>query len=147
MITLTLSQIRLAVESGALARLAAQRLPVKMAYWIGAKMLPAIEREFNATETLRMALVQELGAHDESTDTWNVTLENMPEFTRRYGELLSESVEIEGRAYALDELPASLELTPLELRALDWLIVGELPAQPSNVTQIEEARAASAGKG
>lgn len=144
MITLTLSQIRLAVESGALARLAAQKLPVKMAYWIGAKMLPAIEREFNAVETLRMALVQELGAHDEQSDTWNVTLENMPEFTRRYGELLSESVEIEGRAYALDELPASLELTPLELRALDWLIVGELPA-PSNVAQIEEARAAGKG--
>ena len=132
MITLTLSQIRLAVESGALARLAQQKLPVKMAYWIGAKMLPAIEREFNAVETLRTSLVQELGARDESTDTWNVTLESMPEFTRRYGELLSESVEIEGRAYALDELPASLELTPLELRALDWLIVGELPAQPSN---------------
>lgn len=145
MIKLTLSQIRLAVESGALARLAQQKLPVKMAYWIGAKMLPAIEREFNAVETLRSSLVQELGARDESTDTWNVTLENMPEFTRRYSELLSESVEIEGRAYALDELPATLELTPLELRALDWLIVGELPAQPSNVAQIEEARAAGKG--
>lgn len=144
MITLTLSQIRLAVESGALARLAQQKLPVKMAYWI-AKMLPAIEREFNAIETLRMALVQELGARDEQSDTWNVTLENMPEFTRRYSELLSEPVEIEGRAYALDELPATLELTPLELRALDWLIVGELPAQPSNVAQIEEARAAGKG--
>ena len=146
MITLTLSQIRLAVESGALERMAQQKLPVKMAYWI-AKMLPAIEREFNAVETLRTSLVQELGAQDEDTGIWNVTLENMPEFTRRYSELLSESVEIEGRAYALDELPATLELTPLELRALDWLIVGELPAQPSNVAPIEEARAASAGKG
>lgn len=119
---ITLAQIRASVETGALARLAGQKLPIKLSYWIGNRLLPSVQREFDTTEKARVELVQKHGTQDEAGN-WSVKTEAFAAFATEFNELLSESVTVNCRAYTLDELPDSFEITPADMRALGWLII------------------------
>jgi hypothetical protein len=103
----------------ALTRLSGEKLPLKTAYWIQ-KNLSAVKREHEEYETVRSKLVMELGEHGND-DSWKVKVDNMEYFGKQLAELLSEETECDVKKVTL---PDELMLTPADVSALEWMILG-----------------------
>lgn len=82
-----------------------ERLPVKTAYWL-AKLARKVGEQARDIETVRVKLVKDYGQPDEQGNV--MVAPDSPQwvpFTTAYGELMAETVELEG-------LPAEKLLLP-----------------------------------
>lgn len=137
----TLGQIKIAIESGALGRLANASLPVKTAYWLG-RTIDAADSEAARIEKQRVELIKKHGQEgDEAAGGgWEVMPESLVAYMSEFSELLSESVEITGHELTLDELEG-VKLSGVDLIQLRWLVVAEADeAMPASVSQIGDKR-------
>lgn len=114
----TLGQIRTAIESGALSKLATEPLPIKQAYWVG-RIAEAAETEYRRIEKHRIELVKAHGT--QTDDQWQVPPEKNEIFQADFATLLLESVELPSNGFTLDEL-GDIKLSGLDFLNLAFLI-------------------------
>jgi hypothetical protein len=117
----------LAAAAPALARLAAQPLPVKSAYTV-AKLLKLAGAEIDHFTELRNAMIQELGEEKDGPEgkVVQVTADNVPTFTARLTELAALETTLAWDPIDLSKLPDTITVSPADL-----VLLGPLVADPA----------------
>ena len=112
---------RLEAAYPVLERLSRQQMPAQVSFRL-ARLQQAIAPDVQQLEAERVKLVKEYGQQLENGD-WQVEAERVPEFTREYQQLLATEVAVAVSPIPITALPDSLQLSPMEMLALDFLIV------------------------
>lgn len=112
----------------AIGDLVKEKLPVKTSYWL-AKLGRKVNEHIRDIEAVRVKLVHEYGTKDEQG---NVSIPaGMPEvakFLAAFGELMDETVEIEGIDRITLPTNTGLTITPAALMALEPFVeVADVP--------------------
>lgn len=135
----TLAQIKNAIETQAIKRLAGQSLPVKTAYWLG-RTLDAAAAEYDRIQRANLDLVKKHGGQEVREGFWQIPPDK-PELNKayfeEYGELMSAEVEITGRQLTLDELEG-VSISAGDLMALSFLVAEPKEGEGRNVTDIQD---------
>ena len=107
-------------SSQVLQIIANTKMPVKTSYRLN-KMLRKVSKEVEIYEEERKKIFDELGEEIGEEGTLQIPKDKMDEATELFEELVSEEIEVELPEVTLEHL-SSMELTPLELGALEPLL-------------------------
>lgn len=138
MITIKLSQLVNAVNSGALPRLTAKELPIKTGFRLRSliKQVNAFMKDYEDT---RVDLLKKVEAVlNEQTQIWDFpSAEAEDKFKEQYLELVEADIEITGDPFKLANFLSSTTFSGADLDVLDWLIVEAEPV--AEQTQVAAA--------
>jgi hypothetical protein len=115
----------------ALQRLAAEKLPVRVAYRLK-KNLDQVERELRHYEAFRRELIQKYG-RQTGPDAWEIPADDQEAvavYSRELGELLDCEADMALRPMRVDDL-GEIRMSAGDLMAMAWLFEDEPePEQP-----------------
>lgn len=118
---LKLSEILNAFQ--ALNRLAADKMPIKLAYRIQ-RNIRMIQPELDAFEAARIKLIHDKWGEKQADGPSKVPPEKMADFMKEIDELKAEEVEVDIHPLKLDE---AIQITPGDMLALHWMFVDPGP--------------------
>ena len=132
---ITLGQLNDSIQI--LNRLKDERVSsAKLGYRLG-KLYRSAQAEFKEFVDVHMALLREYGTpHEGNESQWDIPEEKLAEFNKKWTELLSVEVEVWGNPFKVEEVEGQLELTPAEFAILEWLIIGDEPAEAPHLRAV-----------
>jgi hypothetical protein len=127
---ITLREIVNDRTQSALQRLAAEKLPVRVAYRLK-KNLDQVERELRHYEEFRRELIQKYG-RQTGPDAWEIPADDQEAvavYSREMGELLDCEAELALRPMRIDEL-GPIQISAGDLMLIGWLFEDDEEPQP-----------------
>lgn len=96
------------------------QLPVKLGFRV-LSLTKALDEKLKTFEESRIVLIKKYGSEMENGDIV-VQQENMEAFNKDLMDLLSETVEVDVPAIAIDDFPDNVTLNLTDLAKVDWAI-------------------------
>lgn len=114
--------------TAALGRLGSEKLPVHLAYQIE-RNIRKINPELESYEKLRVDLVKKYGREDEQDGSYEVIEpKQLIEFNKENEALLAVEIEVDIQTIGMQQL--RIDISPLDLLALEWMFVEDFQPQP-----------------
>jgi len=100
-----------------LGRLTEQQLPLKLAFKLN-KLVRLMDENLAVIEEERIKLVKKLGVLNEKTENIEIPKESMTQFQKEFVELMNETVELEFKAFKIDDFE-NAEITTQDMLKLE----------------------------